>query len=365
MSAAIALKPGALVRTESACRLVVDADPMADAATREQAQGLRGFVRRALLRQAPRLPGLRDVDLGEGPSLPWSQGPVEPAETIFVFDVASLLANQPLACHALLAPLSVSAALAQTWPGALDEEAGTGRLETLARLQQALRTAHGVTVFDSAQEGRLAQLGGVSVRGVPWPALAPAAPAPLRADLALVCHTNDRALVGAVRAALAAVLPVASLVEADATGLGPGRAPVAALVLPARIHVHVGSGRAALSSFRVVDSLAAGRPVVQLRPAQPLFSPAVPAALEPAAAHPAAEAAAAELATERQQMAVEPMRTGLVATTATEAADAVLRLMADIAAAEAFRRHADRAVEQFNRAVEDALFASSTTALRR
>jgi len=207
-------------------------------------------------------------------------------------------------------------------------------------LQDALRHAHAVTVFGSAAACDLALLGAARIAVLPLPALSSRSGDPERAVAYLFDHEPARgraaAVAAAVTAAMAGALPGAAATVVAASG-SPATPPYPGL------HLHLGVAPSdSLSSappWRVVDSFAARCPVVHLMDSHSRVE----------LAH--AELARAELA-EYPEMAVEPMRTGILAATVAEAVAGLVRLAADAALADVFRRHAGHAAAAFNRRIE-------------
>ena len=305
----------------------------ADGPAGAQVAQLREFVRAVLARRSPAGEALRDVDLPGGPdrfAMPPQREaplralrPVEPAQAMVAFDLAALLHAPHLRQHAVLPPLTLSRDLARV-------AAAADPMPVLAMLQDVLRHAWAVVAFDAAARD-LALLGAPGPAVLPLPALPPAAPPrpgdPGRVTVWLFDHEPARGRAAAVAGAVAEALPGATVTVADAAPATPPTCP--------GLHLHLGTGRSpAVAPWRVVDSFAARCPVVHL-------------------ADGPSRAGSAEV----PGMAVEPMRTGILAGTAAEAVAGLARLAADPALVDVFRSHAGQAAEAFNRRIEDRLRA--------
>ncbi len=285
---------------------------------------LREFVRAMLTRKPSAGGPLRNVDLSCDVALPAPPEerallPVEPAQALVAFDLPALLHAPHLRKHAVLAPLALARDMGRI-------AAAADPMPVLAALQDALRHAYAVVVFDDAMMRDLALLGAGDIAALPLPALSlpPLAPlarsdVPDRASVCVFDHEPARGRAAALAAAVSAARPAAAVpVAADGAAAAPGRG----------LHLHLGAGSVG-AAWRVVDSFAAGCPVVQL-------------ADGPARA-------------ERLGPTVAPMRTGILASVPAEAVAGVVRLASDAALVDAFRAQAGRAAEAFNRGIEDRL----------
>lgn len=286
---------------------------------------LRDFVRAMLARRSPLGSALREVDLFGHPDGVATLArrhdgqravfPVDPAQAMVAFDLAALLHAPQLCKHAVLPPRALARDMARI-DGAVDP------LSLLTVLQDALRHCRAVTVFDGVAARDLALLGAGRIAVLPLPAMA----RPSADTGRLVIHLFDHDPAGlrskAVATAVAEVLPEALLVAAEVPTTLPGSG----------LHLHLGAALGDATPWRVVDSFAARCPVVQL-----------------VDGHFHADAG------EFPGMAVEPMRTGLLAGSVAEAVAGLVRLAADAALVDVFRRTAGHAAEAFNRRIEDRL----------
>lgn len=301
--------------------------PPPDSADQAQVAQLRDFVRAMLGRRSPAGAALRDVDLFGHPggvAIPPKRHdaeraalPAEPAQAMIAFDIAALLHAPHLRKYAVLPPLALARDMALI-------AAGADPLPVLAMLQDVLRHAHAVTVFGDGGAGRdLALLGASRIAVLPLPALARQSADADRVVVQLFDHEPARGRMAAVAGAVAEALPAARVVT-DAAPFCAG------------LHLHLGVGPGDAMSlagpWRIVDSFAARCPVVHLRDGPLRAAPA-----------------------EHSGMAVEPMRSGILAGTVAEAAAGLVRLAADAALVDVFRRHAGHAAETFNRRIEDRL----------
>ncbi len=328
-------------------------DRQPDSPGRAQVAELRDFVRSMLARKSQAGGALRDVDLfrdrcGLAISPKRHDGertllPVDSAQAAIAFDLAALLHAPQLRKYAVLPPLALAHDMALI--AAADDP-----MPILAMLQDALRHAHAVTVFGSAAACDLALLGAARIAVLPLPALSSRSGDPERAVAYLFDHEPARgraaAVAAAVTAAMAGALPGAAATVVAASG-SPATPPYPGL------HLHLGVAPSdSLSSappWRVVDSFAARCPVVHLMDSHSRVELAHAELARAELAH--AELAHAELA-EYPEMAVEPMRTGILAATVAEAVAGLVRLAADAALADVFRRHAGHAAAAFNRRIE-------------
>ena len=235
--------------------------------------------------------------------------PIDPEARLVALDMPSLLHLRDCRKIALLAPARLRQDLA-----ALARE-GAERLAIMAEWQDALRQCDATLVFDPAHAPPLLALGAPRVDTAPLPAMPPLRDAAATTDLLLIDHEGG-ALADELAASIRAALPALGIAQAGAGAQS------------ARIHIHLGARAAA--GPRVIDSHAMNRPVIQMAGPDARIDPA---------------------------MWVEPMRTGLRAESIDTTIAALIWLDAHPVFIDIFRPHAERAMEEFNRAAEAGLRA--------
>jgi len=299
------------------CQLIFDPNPSPASC---QAAELCEFLRRSL-------PGgmfsLSDVESKDqrGSNLSSSlAAPLVTPHHLIVFDIPSLMRCRDLTKSAILAPQSVRHHLGGDSPQA--------SMADLAEIQQALHCTENLLLFDPHQMIPLLTLGAHSPVIVPMPAntSGPRADHPL--DLLIIDHNADQTLLHEAMRSFRGIKNTAQRLAYELLEKDKLAAPDAA------IHLHIGSGLDDQTAPRIIDSLAQRKLVIHLVDLDSQIA-------EPGSA--------------RAQMTIDHNSSGLRINDPADAAVAVLRLMADQAMADLFRRNGDRTAARFNSAVASAM----------
>lgn len=274
---------------------------------------LRAFVRQCLVR---RYPAFRDqnAEAGAAESLLAARAvaPVEGPRNLIVFDIPSLIARRELRKAAILPPAAMEPLIRYD-----ARQSAVANLDLLRNVQEALRCAAPVFVFDGQHAFALLTLGAEAPIRLDLPAFPGPAPGAGAHEVLIVNHAPDRRTLRLLMPLLAERRSVAVL---EAGGDTPD----------ARIHLHIGHPASEGEALRIVDSYAQARPVLHFD--------------ESSREQPHAS------------MRLEHHISGIRVTRLRDAPAVVANLLSDAAMADLFVRNGLRIAHQFNATIEEILF---------